>query len=93
MANIDNKYGEVTTEFGNFLPDEPVMVFRARDGNLPMLLDLYLALCARSGSPIHHLALIRESQSRIENWQGENVNEVRVPKSDDYMRRTGRDDI
>ena len=85
--NIDNKYGEVTTEFGEFIPGEPVIVFRARDGQLPALLMKYYGHCLRAGSPAHHLDLIQETLGQITNWQTANRDQVRVPNSDSYMNR------
>jgi hypothetical protein len=87
MANTDLKYGEVTTEFGNFIDGEPVFVFRARDSQLPDMLRNYRAKCQQAGSPQYHLATIDENIARIEEWQVANLNEVIVPKSDGYRAR------
>lgn len=93
MNNVDTKYGEVTTEHGNFIDGEPVIVFRARDGLTVVLLDMYRVLCDNAGSPDHHLALIEETRERFQDWQETHLAEVRIPKSDEYMERTGRTDI
>lgn len=84
MMGIDNKYGRVTTEFGNIGEDEPVVVFRARDCVLHDVLPYYHSRCRVLGSPEKHLALIRKSQEQVLAWQKAHPNEVRVPRSDDY---------
>jgi hypothetical protein len=89
MNNVDTKYGQVTTEHGDFLDGEPVIVFRARDGLSTVLLDIYEALCDNAGSPDHHLELIRKTRDRFADWQEQNVGLVRIPTSDAYMERTG----
>ena len=86
----DTKYGKVTTEFGEIPDDEQVIVFRARDKNVPELLDDYLELCELSGSPQHHLDLITDSHDRISKWQEENPDRVRVPNSNRYMERIAK---
>jgi hypothetical protein len=87
----DLKYGEVTTTHGEFLEDEPVVVFRGRDELLPQLMEMYLDLCLEAGSPTHHLKLILDSRERIKCWQEENPFEVKTPTSDAYLERiTGR---
>jgi hypothetical protein len=85
---IDNKYGRVTTEFGQFGDDEPVVVFRSRDRLLPKLLKIYRIMCELAGSPDHHLAAIDTAAARVKDWQADNPELVRTPNSDAYMRRT-----
>ena len=85
MPNIDGKYGEVTTEFGQFEKDEPVVVFRGRDKLLPDLLKVYKILCEVAGSPEHHLNLIHQSAQRVRNWQRSNYS--KVPDSNAHMDR------
>lgn len=86
---IDNKYGKVTTEFGEIGEDEPVVVFRARDGELWNLLGVYHRMCQTAGSPQHHLDLIDQSRKQIQEWQSNNQDLVRVPNSNAYLRRIG----
>lgn len=90
MSNVDLKYGEVTTEFGNFIDGEFVFIFRARDGLLVPLLQKYKLMCLQEESPIHHIEAIEESIAKISQWQGDHVNEVRIPRSDDYAKRVGK---
>jgi hypothetical protein len=82
---VDLKYGKVITEHGHFGEDEPVVVFRARDRLLPAVLNEYEDLCRESGSPQHHLDLIVESRSNVEDWQEHN--DTKVPDSNAHMKR------
>lgn len=84
---IDFKYGRVVTEYGEIGEDEPVVVFRARDKLLVHILDYYAEACADIGSPQHHIDLINRSMNRVEEWQHENMDLVRVPNSDAYAER------
>lgn len=79
---IDNKYGQVFVPNSTIAEDEPVVVFRAQDATLPMLMTIYEQLCAQSGSPEKHLKLIRESRSVIEAWQAEHF--TQIPQSKAY---------
>lgn len=89
--NVDLKYGEVTTEYGNFIDGEPVIVFRCRDEQLPNMLRHYRSLCQQAGSPTFHLELIENSLARVEEWQAQNLSEVIVPKSAHYQERVESD--
>ena len=73
---IDGKYGRVTTERGTIGDDEPVVVFRAQDQLLPMVLTHYYELCARAGSPAHHLQRIAETLAEVARWQVSNKSQV-----------------
>lgn len=84
---LDQKYGKVTTEFGEIGEDEPVVVFRARDLLLPDVLDYYWDLCETEGSPKHHLNLISSTHTIVEKWQTDHQDEVRVPNSNAYAER------
>lgn len=67
---VDAKYGKVTLEHGDHIPDdEPVIVFRAKDKLLPQVLAHYLMLCLHAGSPNRHLRLVSDSYRRIKDWQ------------------------
>ena len=77
---IDRKYGRVTTDYGDFDEDEPVVVFRAKDMTLPKLLAYYHLFCMRMGSPREHLDLIMDSRDEIIAWQDDH--EPRVPTSE-----------
>jgi hypothetical protein len=77
---IDGKYGRVTTEFGDIGDDEPVVVFRAQDQLLPDMMELYLDLCRRAGSPQRHLDLIAATTDKIRQWQGHH--HTQIPRSD-----------
>jgi hypothetical protein len=80
----DNKYGKITLEKGSIPDDEPVIVFRARDKELPVLLGMYHKLCQDAGSPEKHLELIEDTARSIERWQDANPDAVKVPTSDSY---------
>jgi len=82
---IDNKYGKITTEFGNIGEDEPVVLFRARDVLLPDVMAYYLHKCAERGSPKKHLDLIRSTEGIVGAWQEANPDKVQVPQSADYQ--------
>lgn len=86
---IDLKYGRVTTEHPGPDEDEPVIIFRAQDKEVPKLLDEYYDRCEAAGSPEHHLAAIMETKVRIERWQQEHPDRVRVPNSNRWAERTG----
>lgn len=78
---IDRKYGRVTTQFGDIGPDEPVVVFRARDALLPEALKLYAVLCRGAGSPERHVKIVENTRDAVVRWQLEHASEVRVPSS------------
>lgn len=78
---IDAKYGRVTLENGDIGENEPVVVFRARDNQLPKLLLYYHLFCAKVGSPKKHLGLIMSTRETILKWQEDNPTLVRVPRS------------
>jgi len=78
---VDRKYGRVTLEHGNHIPeDEPVVVFRAKDMLLPKVLAYYRLFCWKAGSPRRHLSLIDDSLAAVEAWQRENP--PKVPDSE-----------
>lgn len=66
---IDLKYGRVTTERGTIGDDELVVVFRAQDETLPMLLSFYHMFCIEMGSTREHLNAILDARDRIVTWQ------------------------
>lgn len=84
---IDKKYGRVTVEYAGPEEDEQVIVFRATDANVPNLLRFYYELCEVSGSPQHHLDLIKSTHDEIVQWQRDNPGRVRVPNSNRYIER------
>lgn len=77
----DGKYGRVTTEHGDIPDDEPVIVFRGRDVILPELLGRYAALCEIHGSSAEHVHLVLDTSDRIEQWQNDHPDRVKVPDS------------
>lgn len=79
---IDHKYGRVTLEHGSIGEDEQVIVFRARDRLLPMLLEIYVILCQIAGSTERHIRLIKESAVKILAWQKAHPDELRTPNSE-----------
>lgn len=82
MAAIDDKYGLIRTERGDFEEhgeehgDEPVFLFRSKDQLLPKVLAYYRQLCEEAGSPQHHLDGIDASIERIERWQADHFTQV-----------------
>lgn len=87
---IDSKYGSVTTERGTIADDEPVVVFRAQDKLLPLMLRIYYDLCDEAGSPDHHLIAIDEARHLIEIWQ--EVNTTKIPSSDSLDPNKDKDE-
>ena len=86
---IDSKYGRVTTEHPGPDEDEPVVVFRAQDQLLPLVLEHYGLLCQAFGSPEHHVELVDQTLGTIREWQQEHYGQVRLPNSDRWYERTG----
>lgn len=76
---MDRKYGRVTTERGDIGPDEPVVVFRAQDALLPLVLASYRDMCMDAGSPQNHLDLIGGTIKAVNEWQRENY--TKTPES------------
>lgn len=77
----DGKYGKVTLEHGDHIPeDEPVIVFRAKDQLTIQLLDYYEMLCKVAGSPKRHIDMVAKRRREFKDWQGKN--ETKVPDSE-----------
>jgi hypothetical protein len=69
---IDSKYGHVTLEHGDHIPDdEPVVVFRAKDRLLPKVLAYYRLFCWKDGSPKRHLLLIDKALEAVQGYQAD----------------------
>lgn len=81
----DTKYGRVTTEFGQFGEDEPVVVFRAKDRLLPKLLKIYRYMCELAGSPVLHLEAIDKAAAAVKDWQAQNP--TKTPDSEAHRKR------
>lgn len=77
---VDGKYGRVTLEHGTIGEHEPVVVFRAQDQLLPLVLQAYRELCVKAGSPQRHLDLIDRTVDEVLVWQAQNP--FKVPSSD-----------
>jgi hypothetical protein len=88
---IDHKYGRVTLEHGTIGEDEPVVVFRAQDTLLSRVLAYYIMFCLQVGSPRHHIDSIQEARDKVISWQKANPDLVRVPNSNAFVKRIGRD--
>jgi hypothetical protein len=73
---VDGKYGRVTLERGTIGEDEPVVVFRAQDRLLPLLLGVYLELCRAFGSGEFHRQVVIERQAEVAAWQMSHVTKV-----------------
>jgi hypothetical protein len=78
----DPEYGVVITEHGDIPPDEPVVLFRARDIHLPALLLAYRKLCEAGGSPERHLRMADRARGLAQAWQRMNRSLVRAPDSE-----------
>jgi hypothetical protein len=76
---IDTKYGRVTLENSTIGEDEPVIVFRAQDLNLPATLGYYMGLCQSQGRPQKLLDDIASAMSAIAAWQGDNRDKAKLP--------------
>ena len=77
----DNKYGHVQIEHGSHIPDdEPGVWFRAKDVLTPAVLEHYLWLCHKAGSPQRHLDMVEKAIALIKNWQLTHL--VKVPDSE-----------
>lgn len=83
----DHKYGKITTEFGNIGEDEPVVMFRARDALLPRVLMYYHLFCMKSDCPRFHLTAILDTFYNITQWQFNNKEKIRFPRSENFKRR------
>lgn len=79
---VDPKYGRVNLEHGTIGEDEVVIVFRATDKLLPMVLGHYYDLCRKARSPVRHLDLVLNAREEVDKWQADNLSEVRVPHSE-----------
>jgi hypothetical protein len=78
---IDRKYGHVTMEHGDHIPDdEPGIWFRAQDNHLPLMLAYYRALCENAGSPERHLRIIEENRIEVLKWQA--THQTKFPDSE-----------
>jgi hypothetical protein len=84
---VDKKYGRVTLEHGDIGDDEPVIVFRARDGLVPKLLAYYALFCMKAGSPRFHVDIVLDRREDFLAWQAANPDLVRVPSSTGYQER------
>lgn len=81
---LDLKYGHIRVETvpgSPFEPGELVFLFRARDKNIVPALEHYLNICNVTGSPPSHLAEIMSAKQRIELWQEQHPDLVRIPGS------------
>lgn len=76
---FDSKYGRVELERGNIGENEPVVVFRAQDKLLTQVLNFYLGLCTRAGSPVAHLNKVETTRDEIIEWQKEHF--TKIPES------------
>lgn len=66
---IEQKYGQVTTEFGDIPPNEPVFLLRAQDSLAPVALAAYQAACAATpGVTALHTREIDGSVEAFQEW-------------------------
>ena len=67
------KYGQVILEHQrNIGDDELVVVFRAKDENVPGMLRFYQEQCITGGSPQNHIELLEGLITAVLDWQAEN---------------------
>jgi hypothetical protein len=83
----DRKYGKVLTEFGNIGNDEPVVVFRAQDLTLPLVLENAWNIAKNMGSPERHIEILKNTQKAIMKWQQDNSEKIRIPNSESSKER------
>lgn len=78
---IDSKYGRITVERSRspLGEDEPVVLFRAQDRLLPQVIQFYLDLSARYGSPEEHLDALRRTLETVAAWQEDHF--IKTPGS------------
>ena len=67
---FDQKYGHVTCEKGNLLPDEPVFIFRASDLLAMPALQAYEELCKAAKRPPEFLAAMKDAIDVFAEWRG-----------------------
>ncbi len=76
---VSTQYGEVAIE--GIPADEPVVIFRAKDWQLPAVLQHYIQLIRMSGSPEKQAQLAEVARSHVLGWQLEHAEEIEVPGS------------
>ena len=83
MRKIDGKYqtsGDLTKLDGTPIPeDEPLILFRAHDTLLVDLLEYYMELCKRAGSPQSQTDLLQQRIDEIKSWQSTHQDLLKVP--------------
>jgi hypothetical protein len=72
---ISSKYGKVTTEKGDIPEDEPVFIFRPKDGFAVEALNHYWALCRDGGASEEFLDSLEYAVHQIDRW----TDEVKIP--------------
>ncbi len=72
--------GDIGKEDGTLIPpDEPLMLFRAKDQLLPQLLEDYIDLCRQAGSPDAHVKVVQAGLDKVVAWQKDNEDQVKIP--------------
>lgn len=83
MRKIDGKYqtsGDITKLDGTPIPeDEPLFLFRAHDKLLVQLLEYYMELCKKAGSPQTQIDLLNQRIDEIKSWQSSHQNMLKIP--------------
>lgn len=64
------KYGEVTTEKGDLLPDEPVFIFRASDLLAMVAIVAYQQVCRQTQRPGIFMADLEHDINVFGDWRG-----------------------
>ena len=86
LLRIDDRYGvnpingRISKHSGKLLPDdEPLIVFRAQDGQSLPMLEVYARMCREVGSPPAFMALLYRRMAQFAEWQDRNRAAVKVP--------------
>lgn len=69
---MEGKYGEITATGKQFIPGEPLWVFRATDPLAPEAIRAYAGLCFARGCTPEHVAAAHNAADRISAWQAAN---------------------
>jgi len=75
----DAKYGDIQVSHGTIDEDEPVVLFRAQDAHLPVLLRIYESICMAHGSPWEHTESVDAARRKVEDWQAAHGDRVKLP--------------
>jgi hypothetical protein len=75
----ENKYGKITTEYGDIPADEPVILFRARDSQAIYAIQEYLDCCSAAHCTPQHVEGIQAALDKFTDYQDKHPELVRLP--------------